>query len=81
MTAKPRATAAAAPAGAAPSYGQLTRTMRPSNPHAPDYGTLPVYEQGLAEVLQVAAARPAGRIELRSEPAGATLTSSSAASA
>ena len=50
MTAKPRATAAAAPAGAAPSYGQLTRTMRPSNPHAPDYGTLPVYEQGLAEV-------------------------------
>ncbi|MFO0575230.1 MAG: PEGA domain-containing protein [Polyangia bacterium] len=32
-------------------------------------------EQGLAEVLQVAAARPAGRIELRSEPAGAEVFS------
>lgn len=32
-------------------------------------------EQGLGEVLQVAATRPAGRIELRSEPAGAEVFS------
>jgi hypothetical protein len=46
MSAPPKASAALA----APSYGHVTRTMRPSNPHDPEYGLLPIYAPGLAEV-------------------------------
>lgn len=48
MSAPPKASVAAASARS----GLSTRTMRPSNPHDPDYGTLPLYAPGIEDVKE-----------------------------